>query len=1530
MAMNALSVGRVSIRVLPDLDNFRKKVAAEVKNLEDAEVDVKARVGDLRREVKEKLSGMSAEVDVSADTDKVVAETEAAAKEASGKKVSLKPELKSADLQRQAVLAAAAASGREVKFRASLVQPHRSSFGRMLAADLSKFQRLKLGRDPRGPFSAVTRLLERGLASKAGALEARLKRVPVLLEAWADSGRKTRNELASTNDEIRKLFSEFENTTSKIAASTRGRLQKLNADYSKVVRTEKDIIRRSHKLHAEAGRSFNEGGFQASAFGRMFEFRKSRLSEDIRKLSAISEFAKEIDNLRRSAHEFNSERFAGLSKLADEADKLKRGRSFRGMLQELDQLRHKASLLHGEVHPFSFRRRPEPLMGRYVVPGRFRALRAMGRSFRGMAAQAVLSSVKASKAFAGLTGLVSSKAGGAARKVLSLGSASVVAARGPRLLAVGLSKLMELRRKYKASQPRKARFLGLTRIGWIVGAISALAVPLAQLVSGALSAVPALALSAGAALGVMVLGWDGIKSAAQQAAPALERAKQAVSGVFEERLGPQFAELGGVLDRAQDSLVKVANGMADFSQGAVQGLSSVEGFGYLDKALGSTARLFSKLSPFAEDFTVGLLGIAAAGSETFDDLSSGLNKWAKGFRGAVKRMSDSGEIQRGIKAAYDVLGSAGTNIGKIFGEALRTAPAMVEPVTRMFDGFADGVVKLIPLFSKFSDVVGKTLGTVFDEFGRLGEVWGPGLIKIMDELNPAIQRALQGVGKGLAGVGEVIISGLAKLAPFVGNIIGKVGDSLGRIGEYIANNPAIGHFLQRLGEVAGKLAETLIDVALPALEFFVQAVGKAMEVLGPVFDFVFDLIDKFSDGIKQISDEFKYQFHGILDELDAATQQSLEMYGNTAQRMMKYGFSFKNVFAIAEQDIRYGSSRLGRSLAGEIQAVADAANRAAAATHIDLSPIISKLDTVTSRAQLDQVRNELADYIRRVGEDANSVSPEVSIDPQVKLVEGANFSDSAAQMADSLKSSFEGVSETISSTVSSEMSLLPEAMSGSVEEAASALGAGFGEALGGVKIPTEGLASAITEALQGVSEAIGGQVDALGQVVKDRFTVSLQGLGEVLAGLPAQITPALESVRSSVGAAFDGLAEQARAALDRMVADCARAGEDSGRGLLDPVRSACDEALACIQNLVASAVEELGSLPGKAQAALGDCSGVLVASGAALVNGFIQGMRSKIPEVAAAASDVAGAARDFFPFSPAKKGPFSGRGYTTFSGAALCAGFAQGIRSGVAGVASAASNLVGAASRVLADPSRVFEPWERYHRGKILQPVLEKNAEALAKHREKLEAEHGRAVRSAKQMQAENRRLVAQDEELASRQARAVESMDAPELEVPDYSKIDRSFRAYFVEGTKGMLTDGLVGAVRQADLAGRIRGVALEAVAAGRRVFGSHPIFSQVEASVTAEHFADTLEDVIRESGIAEIPVNFAVANLSQLKQDLGMGDGVVSRVLDAAMSFNPNDTDSSRSRGSVTEVHYHVADIDEAMRLEQARERKELMRIR
>lgn len=123
--------------------------------------------------------------------------------------------------------------------------------------------------------------------------------------------------------------------------------------------------------------------------------------------------------------------------------------------------------------------------------------------------------------------------------------------------------------------------------------------------------------------------------------------------------------------------------------------------------------------------------------------------------------------------------------------------------------------------------------------------------------------------------------------------------------------------------------------------------------------------------------------------------------------------------------------------------------------------------------------------------------------------------------------------------------------------------------------------------------------------------------------------------------------------------------------------------LSGIQGGFNAAVSFVASIPGRVIGAIGDLGGLLVNSGRSLINGFVSGIQSAIGGAVSAVSGAVSQIRSFFPFSPAKRGPFSGHGYTTYSGKALMEGWAEGIGSGTGAVNSAITSALASASSLI-------------------------------------------------------------------------------------------------------------------------------------------------------------------------------------------------------------------------------------------------------
>ncbi|MET7900354.1 phage tail tape measure protein [Streptomyces sp. NPDC005355] len=116
-----------------------------------------------------------------------------------------------------------------------------------------------------------------------------------------------------------------------------------------------------------------------------------------------------------------------------------------------------------------------------------------------------------------------------------------------------------------------------------------------------------------------------------------------------------------------------------------------------------------------------------------------------------------------------------------------------------------------------------------------------------------------------------------------------------------------------------------------------------------------------------------------------------------------------------------------------------------------------------------------------------------------------------------------------------------------------------------------------------------------------------------------------------------------------------------GGRLWSTVSAAGGRMVSAISSKISSAISWVRGLPGRAVSALGNLGSKLYNAGRSLISGFISGITSKAGELYGKAKGLVSKVRNLFPFSPAKEGPFSGRGYTLYSGRSLISGFAQGI-----------------------------------------------------------------------------------------------------------------------------------------------------------------------------------------------------------------------------------------------------------------------------
>ena len=210
----------------------------------------------------------------------------------------------------------------------------------------------------------------------------------------------------------------------------------------------------------------------------------------------------------------------------------------------------------------------------------------------------------------------------------------------------------------------------------------------------------------------------------------------------------------------------------------------------------------------------------------------------------------------------------------------------------------------------------------------------------------------------------------------------------------------------------------------------------------------------------------------------------------------------------------------------------------------------------------------------------------------------------------------------------------------------------------------------VAGSFQIISDAIGGQ------------DVQLQGLlgtyGSVWAGITGIVTDESWLMNERIRSISTFIEELKTNILDfalswaatfvRIVAVVFSSGQAVGIGFRS-ISQGAQEMAGQVGSFIGQAVASVASLPGQFGQALTQAAATIAgyasrffSAGSSIIGQFAQGIRDGIGSIGAAVADAMAAATDYLPHSPAKKGPFSGAGWTNVekSGAALMEQFGAG------------------------------------------------------------------------------------------------------------------------------------------------------------------------------------------------------------------------------------------------------------------------------
>ncbi len=553
---------------------------------------------------------------------------------------------------------------------------------------------------------------------------------------------------------------------------------------------------------------------------------------------------------------------------------------------------------------------------------------------------------------------------------------------------------------------------------------------------------------------------------------------------------------------------------------------------------------------------------------------------------------------------------------------------------------------------KFSEA-GKWITGLYDKLDKTGAI-----TRFKDTISTAFESArsrvteavdrIAGSFKGLVPDGA-IVSAIEGVLKYVGTVFSDFADWIADTVEWWSKfiaalkdtgavqqlAGALGGLFDAIGDVADAFRGAG-DMAESAAGRFDSAKGSA-ELLGAVIKVAADLVQKMADQLKRVAEWVK-KFTDTLSDSGA-----LDTWMDALERIFS-----------ALGDALGSLKRLGKALDGgkkSAEGAGDGLDTAAAAAKgfaAYIGAVANVVETVAG--VLDGIASavgKLADGIDWLNQKFPILGQVIGflLDPMGSLADMAGnlfglFSgDAGANAVNGFSSTFVEPVKAKLDEIGQWFQSLPQKAMDAGSQFLTNIGQWFQQ------LPSQ-IWTWLTQTIQNV-QAWGGQMMAQAGDAGSRF---LTGLGQWLQSLPGRIWQWLTGAISSVQA-WGG----------QMGAGARNAGNQFLQGITGTLQS----------------------LPGRIQSLFSNAGSWLLSSGRSIMDGLAQGIRNGISAAVDAASNAMEAISKLFPHSPAKEGPFSGHGWTLYSGQSIIDGLAEGMLQRRAGLVDATRAAISPASMEL-------------------------------------------------------------------------------------------------------------------------------------------------------------------------------------------------------------------------------------------------------
>lgn len=700
-----------------------------------------------------------------------------------------------------------------------------------------------------------------------------------------------------------------------------------------------------------------------------------------------------------------------------------------------------------------------------------------------------------------------------------------------------------------------------------------------------------------------------------------------------------------------------------FFSGMAEGITAVGGMSKLFEPLRESISIASQ---GAGAFAEAMFRLGAVGGEYLPRMAAAFTEVSNAFLNWVTQAQETGRINEiidrgitnaklfggilvdvagvinGVAKAAEAAGGGGLQGLAAAFDAINKAvngPLMQGALTTVFEGAFAGMKNLAPGLSSLAGAFEQLAPTISRSMEKAGAVVSILLDGIAQALrNPAIADGVNKMFDGLVKAAIELAPAFSAAAPAVGALLGAIGEILPIMA------PLVTQIVQGLAPAFADFKQSLA----PVVEVLAKGLSEALKVILPVVADVVKALAEFMRNNPQLAATI-LAVVGALAPLAPIIGTVVSIIGTIVSVIGGVLGAFGAIGGVISTAV---------SAFGTLIGVASTLGLSISSVVLPIAGLVLGIGAlaagfIAALASSEQFRNALAQVI---GALIGIVSP---------IIEAVL--PALGQIAEGFMNMVNTVIAALVPMVTKIVEIAA-AVLGALVPVAQWLGQVLGPAfdwLGGVvKAVFELIGKIIADAVNIIS----GVLDVFLGAITGDWDKAWKGLGDILGN-------AWKLFEDLVGGGLS-LLRDALSNAGKAIADI---WNNLWNGIGDFLRGAWEGIVGKVKEGAGRVTDFLKGLPKGILDAIGNLGDLLKGSGSALIGGFIDGIKNAANGLKDAVKGVLGGIADFFPHSPAKVGPFSGRGYTTHSGKALIGDFAGAIRSGRDEVADAAGYALGGA-----------------------------------------------------------------------------------------------------------------------------------------------------------------------------------------------------------------------------------------------------------